>query len=375
MDEQEITSLLLKYSNGLCTPEECALVETWYLNQKERPLNFTIEELAQDLVEVEAKLKSHAQAPKIFHWHRAAAAAAILLFLSFGGYFLWQKPTRTQLVLLRKNDVAPAAHVATLTLSNGKQIRLLKSLNGKLAQQGSTEVNITTDSTLAYSAKAGSMAELEYNTLSTIRGQSSPYILILSDGTKVWLNAESSITFPVAFVGKERLVKITGEAYFEVVHNSAKPFRVAYNNILLEDLGTHFNINAYADEPFILTTLLEGSAEIRKKNTSIILKPGQQALSPQNVGNMKIKNTDTEESVAWKNGYFLFDNESLESVMRKISRWYNVSVVYPKGNKVIANYWGSMSRESDISFVLKKLEATNNVHFEIKNDTVRISKK
>jgi ferric-dicitrate binding protein FerR (iron transport regulator) len=233
------------------------------------------------------------------------------------------------------------------------------------------QIKVNAGNAIAYIPQNTNTAtEVVYNTLSTVRGQESPYPLVLSDGTKVWLNAESSITYPIAFNGKERSVKITGEAYFEVVHNTVQPFKVEVKGQTIEDIGTAFNINAYDDEPNMKTTLISGSVKI---NSSTVLHPGQQAI--QSGPAIRVKDVDTEGAIAWKNGYFLFDYESLESIMRRISRWYNVDVAYEPGQQITTGFLGSMTRYTNVSEVLNALEAAGKVKFKIEGRKITVSKK
>ncbi|MCR8556991.1 FecR family protein [Mucilaginibacter sp. BJC16-A38] len=255
-------------------------------------------------------------------WPRIAVAASVILALSSGVYFFLRKPSEQQSVSLVKNDIPPGHNQATLTLAGGKKIILTKGLSGKLAQQGQTVINAS-ENNITYNAKNQSRDQVSYNTLSTAKGEQSPYPLVLADGTKVWLNAESSITFPTAFNGKERKVTLTGEAYFEVAHNSKHPFKVEANGQTIEDIGTSFDVNAYANEPTFKTTLVEGSIKIN----NITLIPGQQARNTN--GTIKvISEVNTKVYTAWKDGYFRYELETLPEIMREFARWYKVDVVF-----------------------------------------------
>lgn len=304
---------------------------------------------------------------------RIAAAASVLIFLSFGAYFFLHKRPVQLIAKNQTNDVLPGSNKAILTLANGKKFILTGALNGKLAQQGNTTINKSNDGQVVYTASKDSptgenleRAKMVYDTLTIPRkGQ---YQLKLSDGSKVWLNAASSIRYPENFIGNERKVELLyGEAYFEVVHNAAKPFRVVSSNQTIEDIGTHFNINAYQDEPLFKTTLLEGSIKIIANRQSTILKPGEQARIQSISANPKItliRDADIEEAISWKNGLFIFNDEPLESIMRKISRWYDVDVSYQNIDPH-KSFWGGVSRYDNVSKVLRKLELTGGVHFTI----------
>lgn len=379
-----------KYINNQCSPHEVEALMLYFHTDKQDQLNKLIlrdlempgtdtgdEQYEQVLnmayQHIQAGMRQSKPATRPL-WPRVAAiAASVLLFLSAGAYFWVQRQHQQQTAQIQRYDIAPGVNQATLTLANGQQIALSKNLRGKLAQQGNTSVNVSADKALTYvSGTAQSGGQVDYNTLSTVRGQQSPFPLQLADGTRVWLNAESSITYPVAFTGKERKVTVTGEAYFEVVHNGLKPFRVLVKDQTIEDIGTHFNINAYADEPLSKTTLMEGSISIAYKNDKVVLVPGQQAEA--GAGNaLQVKSVDTEGVMAWKNGYFLFDNENLENIMRRVSRWYNVQVEYEDQAARKEVFSGTVSRYKNVSDLIKTLELTKAVHFKIEQKKITVT--
>ncbi|MGY0036944.1 FecR family protein [Pedobacter sp. NJ-S-72] len=203
------------------------------------------------------------------------------------------------------------------------------------------------------------------------------YQLVLPDGTKVWLNAASSLRYPVAFQGNERKVELTGEAYFEVAKDKTRPFEVYSNNQVVQVLGTHFNINAYSNEPFVSTTLLEGSVKVTNSltNAQKIIRPGQQSLiSKDGQAGIEVKNMDLDEAVAWKNGYFMFNEEELESILKKVSRWYNVDVQYEQEELKHQLFSGTLSKYSNVSQVLKKLEMLQSIHFKIEGRKIIVTK-
>jgi transmembrane sensor len=308
MPKKDAEYLLERYHRGVATEAEKALVESWYLQNPGSSVDVPEKELLTDKKESLNNLLATIRPVRVTRlWPRIAAAASILLLLSAAAYYQFQRPGRPQLA----NDVKPGRGQATLTLANGQKLVLTRSLNGQLAQQGHTAIRASNGKALTYTSQGSDV--LQYNTLTTTRGQESPYVLILADGTRVWLNAASSITYPVDFTGRDREVKITGEAYFEVVHNALHPFKVTVKDQTIEDIGTSFNINAYNDEPAIKTTLVSGSIKIATPNHFALLKPGQMGMATTN--GITVTNTDTEGAVAWKNGYFLFDHESLESMM------------------------------------------------------------
>lgn len=337
-----------------------------------------------------------------FNWRRLAVAAAILLLVGLGSYFLFfnKKDIPAEIVktVLPADIPAPQTNRASITLANGQTVYLDSTANGQLTMQGNVKLVKLADGQIAYqTANAAIVKEIQYNTLSNPRG-SSVINMTLSDGSQVWLNAGSSITYPVAFMGNERKVQITGEAYFEVVHDAASPFKVHFNTPLedgggeVEVLGTHFNINAYDDEEIIRTTLLEGKVKVSTvaNRQSSIIKPGQQAIihhlpagrqgSPLTSSDRVVRagidhspltihdNVDLEAVMAWKNGLFSFDRADLQTVLRQLTRWYNVDAKY-EGNIPQRTFGGDIGRDLTLSQVLKILEK-NEVHFRIEGKTI-----
>jgi hypothetical protein len=260
----------------------------------------------------------------------------------------------------------PQSSRATITLANGHKIYLDSTAKGILIRQGNVKLQKLADGEIIYS---GSSTNTEYNTLTNPRG-SRPVTMTLTDGTKVWLNAGSSLTYPVAFTGKERKVEITGEAYFEVSRNTSRPFTVkkVQDDASILVLGTHFNVNAYDDEAVMKITLLEGAVKVSKGTNSSLLTPGQQAELKD--GSIRLINdADMDEVMAWKNGKFQFGEKTdIETIMRQLARWYDVETEYR--GKVNRHFWGSISRDANVSQVLKMLETTGIVHFKIEGRKV-----
>jgi transmembrane sensor len=312
-------------------------------------------------------------------WIGVAAASVIILLLA--GVFYLTKTEATQNRLVKneraasslKNDILPGGNKALLTLADGSTIILDSAQNGTLSNQGNIKIIKLDDGQLAYdkSAVSGS-TEVLYNTISTPKG--GQYQLTLSDGSKVWLNAASSLRFPATFSGNERKVELTGEGYFEVAHNPSKPFIVTKNNVEIKVLGTHFNVNAYDDEDVIKTTLLEGSVKVTKGNKSTLITPGEQAIvSNSSTTTFSInvkKDVDLDEAVAWKNGKFIFQDADIKSIMRQLEHWYDVSVIYDDKEVTNEEFVGSISRNVNISQILQMLEKTGAVKFEITGRTV-----
>lgn len=209
-----------------------------------------------------------------------------------------------------------------------------------------------------------------YNTISTPRG--GQYQVMLPDGSKVWLNAASSLRFPTAFTGKERQVKMEGEAYFEVAQQASKPFVVVTGNIKIKVLGTHFNVNAYSNENTIRTTLAEGAVRVSKEDKSKVLEPGEQVQFDKQTGNMSIKQVNVDQMLAWKNGLFYFDNTNIKTIMKQVARWYNVDAVYETAQLKNKNFSGITSRYKNVDGLLKRLELTGTIHFKVEGKTITV---
>ena len=298
-----------------------------------------------------------------------AAASIIAVMLAAGGYYLLlnkapdEVVTTTQKETLLNNDATPGGNRAVLTLADGSQIILDSAANGTLSEQGNIKVLKLNNGRLSYNKTANPSSEVLYNKVSTPRG--GQYNIILSDGTAVWLNAVSSIRYPAAFTGNERKVEITGEAYFEVAPLTPKgeskkmPFIVQIvtpsgESGKVEVLGTHFNINAYGDEPVVKTTLLEGSVKVTKDIASAILRPGEQVSISQSSGISHPIPVQTDEVIAWKNGLFHFNNTSLNELLRQLVRWYDVEVEF-QGQPVEQRFGGEITRDNNLSDVLQIL--------------------
>lgn len=327
------------------------------------------------------------------YWKRSRVRIAAAVFILMAGSTAYVKLYRqkqpavatTEAPRQMKQDVLPGGNKAVLTLSDGTQIVLDSASNGLLAKQGTAELRKLGNGKLAYISTGASAGELMYNTMTTPPG--GQYKLLLPDGSIVWLNAASSIRFPTAFTGKERKVTITGEAYFEVAPLYTKrgheklPFIVQVNTpsafggsgdggMEIQVLGTHFNVNAYAEEDAIKTTLLEGSVKIVKGKSSSTLLPGQQAQL-QNTGLIKInRDADTEEAVAWKDGYFQFSSADLPTVLRQAARWYNLEVEFA-GDIPKDRFTGKISRTVNLSRLLKWMQWSD-VHFKLEGRKITV---
>ena len=296
-----------------------------------------------------------------FYKNRYYISAAALLFicLSAGLLFFnnYAPDDQTQRNNLVKNNIAPGSNKATLTLEDGRKIILTDAINGNLARQAGVNISKTADGQLVYKISNQENKKLSYNSIETPRG--GQYQVNLPDGTRIWMNSASVLKVPTSFAAQtSRRVELAGEAYFEVAHDPKHPFKVKTANQEVEVLGTHFNINSYTDEASTRTTLLQG----RVKVNSTLLKPGQESVLTSN--SILVKPADIETTMAWKNGYFIFKNEDLPGIMRKISRWYDVEIVYPE-SLADKHFEGSISRFKNVTEVLRKFELTGNIHFKI----------
>lgn len=301
-----------------------------------------------------------------------AAAAVLLLVLASTYYFLkpvQEKPLDISKRVELKGDIAPPlANLAVLTLADGTKVYLDSVGNGTLAQQDGIAITKQDDGQIAYQGNASGV--VTYNTLSLPKG-SKPFHIVLADGSHVWLNAASSITYPTAFTGTERKVNMTGEAYFEVAKNAAMPFIVSHNQLNVRVLGTHFNINTYDDENAGKITLLEGLVNVEQGGETKGLKPGQQAMILEE--NIKVlQGIDIEEVMAWKNGLFYFNGADIKTIMRQLVKYYDVEVEYR--DEVNYQFVAKISRQVNLSEFLKILELTNLIHFKIDGRKIIVTK-
>lgn len=366
MSNQTHVDLLKRYNQGVASEEEIAVVESWFLEfpLDDRPVlnqNDAVADLEQIKTEL-LEMTGHTQKRSRLYW---LPAAALILIISAISLFLSKQhasiQSRADLVV---SNIHPGKSAATLTLADGRKIVLKENLSGKLASQSGVLINKSTDGQIIYKANTGSPAKgplgIVFNILSTAKGEQ--YQIILPDGTKVWLNAASSLKFTPSFAGlATRNVELSGEAYFEVAKDQLHPFEVKTRGQYIKVLGTHFNVNAYTDEPYIKTTLLEGSVNV---NDKVILRPGQESQF-SNTGLINIYPADTEAATAWKTGEFIFRDATLPVIMRQIARWYNLDIVY-QGEPNNETYNGAIAKKADLSRILKILER-GGVKFKVQN--------
>lgn len=375
-----------KWLKGTITPEEAKEYDQWYHDHTgEEPLPFHVdEEIARSekalkrkiLTGIRLKIALKKQPVRIRVYTVITGIAAVLLL--FAGARWYRSHTIPEKIYPVakvsdpefKNDVLPGKTKAILTLSDGRKIALDSATSGLLAVQGGTEIIRTADGRIVYkNGKNAGQNPTMTNTISTPAG--AQYQVMLSDGTAVWLNAGSSITYPASFTGMVRTVDITGEAYFEVAKNPAKPFIVSTGNMSVKVLGTHFNVNAYNDEHTINTTLLEGSVEVINKINGQIsaIVPGQQAQFLRS-GDVKVKAVNTENAVAWKNGMFEFNQTDIVSLMKQVARWYDIKVTY-SGTVTKDLFTGSIPRSVALTELLTMLKYAS-VHFKLEKNNLTV---
>lgn len=322
--------------------------------------------------EIEAE---HITGGKLFFsaLRRGRLAAAIFIgTILISTALLWKKDKKRAEIpivasTVKKNEIAPGGKHALLTLANGSTIALDNAGKDNLGIQGNARVINTGSGNLVYRATAGKSSGVCYNTVVTPAG--GQYQVTLSDGTQVWLNALSTLKFPTSLNGADRTVQLKGEAYFEVAKNKNSPFHVNVAGVDVAVLGTSFNVNAYPDEGSLKTTLLEGSVRLNKGNESLMLSPGQQGRESGN-GFSLIRNADVGQAIAWKNGYFSFDDVDIQTVMRQLARWYGIQVNY-EGSPARVQFWGKMGRDLNLTQVLAGLAKTK-VHFRLDGNTLTV---
>ena len=368
-------TLIGKYYKGECSEEERAVVESWLVSelQKDLPSPSLWEiEAADDrmrqVINDHTNVK-HATVRSL--WPKMMAAAVIIIIGL--GLFLYTYNTNKQPDLNKiALDIKPGGNKAFLTLADGKRIALTDIKNGKLAEQSGVKIIKAADGQLIYTVSGVSDENSKinaYNIIETPRG--GTYQVRLPDGTKVWLNAASTLRFPSSFARlvNRRVELLSGEAYFEVAKDKKHPFIVQTEKQEVEVLGTHFNINSYPDESSIKTTLLEGSVSINKR---IILKPGEQATNETD--KFRIQKIDSRTAVDWINNDFVLKGNNFRSIMRKIARWYDVEIIYDSSAPDDIELWGMVSRKGNISTILKRIESTTKVHFRIEGRRVTVTK-
>lgn len=377
MDKIQAKELIQKYNEGSALKEEVNLLENWYVHESELQRANPEE---QDYLKVNMEMWLNIQAAKnqkksLLLWPRIAVAAAVLLCVAIAFYF-YQQPQQQLAEQLTVEDFGPGKNSATLTLADGKRILLTDAAHGTIASQAGVAVNKTAEGKLVYNADGKmSTANPVINILTTAR--SEQYQVVLPDGSKVWLNAASSIKFPASFAGQRiRNVELRGEAYFEVAKDKVHSFIVTTAGQTVEVLGTHFNICSYPEEEAIKTTLLEGAVKVvafagnRPTGAESILKPNQQSIVNKESKVLTTNWVDAETVVAWKNGLFQFDDADIKTVMRQLSRWYDIEVEF-SGDIPKETFSGKVYRNMSLSKVLDVLSFSQ-INFKIQGRRMTI---
>lgn len=384
---REFIQLIRKYLQQKASQQEILFLEKYYhYFEKEPGILDQLSEPDQEALRnelfsgIQQKTARAARVIPIYksNWFRVVAAA-LILSIGFGSYYFYNNLNSltavNEMKPLHKTDALPGGNKAMLVLADGSSIILDTAKNGVLARQSNTNVLKLENGQLAYRASGNKNAEIVYNTITTPRG--GQYHLVLPDKSTVFLNAASSIRFPVEFTGNERSVEITGEAYFEVAKEPGKTFKVLVKNKAndryseVEVLGTHFNINAYFEESYQKTTLVEGSIRFSMDNDRVTILPGEQVQLSQE-GNISVrKNLNMQKEIAWVNSLFIFDHNDIQSIMCQISNWYDVDVAF-QGQVSPKTFSGIVSRKCNVSEVLKIME-TAGIKFEIEGKNITVS--
>jgi transmembrane sensor len=385
MEKSMLEDLLEKYLTGTASEEEKHQLKAWYNSFDDEKVivrSQSIDEEQEVYERLSGRMDKILNMPpkkaKIISIKRnyafwKVAAAMIILFCGYWGWKTFQSHPDNKQVELAIYKVHGGHSGAILTLANGKQIFLDSAQNGTISTNGNNNNIIKKGSQVIYGSQSvNEDGPVTYNTMATQKGRE--FQIVLPDGTKVWLNAASSIRYPTVFNSAPRVVEVTGEAYFEVAHQADKkgeriPFIVHTNRMTIQVLGTHFDVNAYADEPYTKTILLEGSVAANEINSSkgVIIQPGQQAVISSDLpGQIKVGSADIDKAIAWKNGLFQFNDDQLEAILRQVSRWYDIDIQCASDKKDL-RFNGVISRRSNVKAIMDLLSATGVVNFKIEN--------
>lgn len=375
MNRNEVKDLFRKYNTGTATPQERALLEHWYsetlLDEQQDPAKDDLLSLKHEAWT--AIYEQTVPVKRVKLWPRIAVAVAVATIIFGAGLFYFSKDSKQvgtdQLAV--QNDVAPGVSGATLTLASGKKIRLSDAKNGELATEAGVVITKSENGELVYELKGDAGKPGQLNTLSTANGET--YKLRLPDGSFVWLNSASSLTYATGlFKDGKRNVELRGEGFFEVAKDKSRPFVVKTAQQEVEVLGTQFNVNAYADEPVVATTLLEGSVRLVAAGVERVLKPGQ--LAENSAAGIRVSAANIEVITDWKNEEFFLDKLDFRLAMRKIARWYDVEVIYNGSVPENLEAGGWIPRNSRLSDVLKSIEGSGLVTFKLEGRKLYVSK-
>ncbi|CAL1518434.1 FecR domain-containing protein [Chitinophaga sp. MM2321] len=375
MEQEALQQLLEKISDGTATDREIAIYNNYCIAAEKAaiaagtvlPDEESVEKQMHD--NIRRRIAGKQQPFLIRYWYLSAAALTGIIITCFSLY----KPATHKFMAAAKHvahDIPAGGDKAVLTLSNGQQISLSDAASGDIARQTGLRIYKTATGEIVYEATGGTnKADTGFNKIATPRG--GQYRIVLQDGSKVWLNAASSLSYPATFAAGERKVQLDGEAYFEIAKDANRPFKVSTTTQTVEVLGTHFNINAYNDNAQERTTLLEGSVSITTAAAArSLLQPGEQCSINNQTGAQQKSKANAEETIAWKNGYFVFNDTYLSEVMLQLSRWYDVRVDPATIPKI--RYNGIIPRNEPLSKVLEMLEFTGGLKFYIDERTIKV---
>ena len=365
-------SLLSKYLDGQCNAAEVAELYSWLqssgshralLTKMQEEFQSTFNNTNEIPAEISDRIETRllqaittTTTPSITRriWYTTAAAAALILLLA-GSWFFLEHNQKPAIIAKADSTILPGTNKAILTLADGSTITL-DSAGHQVISQGKTTVH-QKNGQLQYASRENNEAVV-YNTLTVPRG--GQFNIILPDGSHVWLNAASSLRYPTAFTGKERKVALQGQGYFEVTPSAKQPFSVQVNNMEVQVLGTSFDIMAYADEKSVNTTLIQGAVNVKQGNQEKRLQPGQQASLDPLTGNITVHPADVDQAIAWKTGFFEFDNARLADILRQLARWYDIDISYNQtANEKL--FGGRISRSLPLSEILHMLEVNGPV--------------
>ncbi|SEN96748.1 FecR family protein [bacterium A37T11] len=367
MKRKEVIALVRRYLKGDCTAEERALVESWnndyFARQKAEALaDWDYDQIKHDVFKkiIAQKDQPLSKKPRPLYTNRWVQVAAILLIACGITFYYYKQNTK-------QTGFQPGSNRAVLTLADGRKISLDSAKAGIQINDEDIKYNDGT------AIKAKAIVNSTMLTLSTPKG--GQYQIILEDGTKVWLNAQSTITYPSRFSGDTRTVSLEGEAYFEIKEDKSKPFNVISKNQEISVLGTSFNVEAYAENKTIQTTLTSGSVLVANlQGKSITLVPGEQSTLQENGGLTK-QQADLDEAISWKNGEFVFTKEPVQAVLRKLARWYNFEVSYAEQIPDSETFSGTLSRYDNVAILLDMMQQVGDIRFEVNGRNVKVYRK
>lgn len=383
MTKEEFLFLFEKHLNGTGTREELERLEN-FIDGMELPddtwndrlgIRSDIYQEIKNRLETSKQLQRAEAQPRRKNWGWMKVAAIILIATASALTYLLVKnqPRNTTTQLVNNVHILPARNTATLISSDGKKVILDDVKAGDVLKESGADVKKQSDGVLVYDKNAASAngQTTRQNQLATPKG--GVYAVVLSDGTKVWLNSATTLTFPAVFSGNTRSVKLNGEAYFEVAKNKEKPFYVTFEHSQIKVLGTHFNISSYNDDAAQVVTLMEGSVLVNRDDKQALLKPGQQAVLSGQHKSITVADADVDNAMAWRNNVFIFNDEPLTEVMKKIARWYNVEIQY-EGDFSDEKLGGTFSRNKPIENLLTNINSVDKIHFKIEGRRVIVMK-